>query len=363
MRLPAEPRSYWVESAPSPRYPSLDGEVEADVAVLGAGIAGVVTAYELVRAGHRVALVEADRVVQGVSGHTTAKVTSLHGSRYAHLLRRVGVDGARAYARDQEEALCYVASTAEALRVDCDLERWPAFTYTEQAGRAALLQAEASAARAAGLRATYVRTCGLPYEIAGAVRVEDQLQLHPRKWLLPLVAAVAQAPGCHVFERSRATGVREGRPCRVQVAGGGRMVARDVVVATHYPILDRALLFPRLDPTRELAVTAEVDAAADPGGMFVTADQRHRSVRTAPLADGRRLLVVSGESFRPGAAGVSERFDRLAGWAVQRFGVLDVAHRWAAQDLSTLWTACPTSGACTPRRAMPGSRPASASGA
>jgi Rieske Fe-S protein len=106
-------------------------------------------------------------------------------------------------------------------------------------------------------------------------------------------------------------------------------------VATHYPIFDRAMLFTRLVPHRELVVAAPIQAAQDPAGMYITTEDNTRSVRTTAYRDGQRLLVVTGESFRPGEGDVTARYRRLAEWARQRFGVKDFAYRWAAQDNKT----------------------------
>jgi nitrite reductase/ring-hydroxylating ferredoxin subunit len=113
------------------------------------------------------------------------------------------------------------------------------------------------------------------------------------------------------------------------------VTAREVVVATHYPVFYRALLLTRLTPRRELVVAAVIDAARDPGGMYLTPEGNLRSVRTAPYGEGRRLLIVTGESFTPGTAPVEERFARLSQWTRDRFGVTDLAYRWAAQDNDT----------------------------
>jgi nitrite reductase/ring-hydroxylating ferredoxin subunit len=105
------------------------------------------------------------------------------------------------------------------------------------------------------------------------------------------------------------------------------------VVATHFPIFDRAMLFARLSPHRELVVAAPIPATADPDGMYITQEQGKRSVRTAPLDDGRRLLIVTGESFTPGTADVAERFRRLDTWLHDTFAEAEpTTYRWAAQD-------------------------------
>ncbi|GAA2876810.1 FAD-dependent oxidoreductase [Streptosporangium fragile] len=326
--------SFWLETAPGRPYPVLAGNVEVDVAVVGGGIAGLSTAWELTRAGRSVAVLEADRVAAGVTGHTTAKLSSLHTLVYARLSSSAGAEAARLYARSQQEAAEHVARTAAELGVDCDLEPVPAFTYAESDETAEKVRAEAEAAREAGLTASFVTGSPLPFPVAGAVRVEGQAQFHPRKYLLGLLEAMT-ARGALVYERSRVVKLDEGTPCRLTTADGATVTARDVVVATHYPVFDRALLFARMEVHRELVVAAPIPAERDPGGMFITTEQGIRSVRTAPYDDGRRLLIVTGESFKPGSGGAGERFARLEAWAAERFGADRIAYRWAAQDNDT----------------------------
>jgi glycine/D-amino acid oxidase-like deaminating enzyme len=326
--------SYWMESAPPRPFAPLGGDLDVDVAVVGAGIAGICTAWELTRAGRTVALLEADRVAAGVTGNTTAKLTAQHGLIYAKLTGSFGPEAARHYARTQSDALAHVARTAAELAIDCDLERLPAFTYAESPQRVEELRAEAHAAADAGLPASFVTTTALPYPVAGAVRVEDQAQFHPRRYLQALLAD-AVARGATVHERTRVVGLDEGTPCRLTVEGGATVTAHDVVVTTHYPVFDRALLFARLKPRRELVVAAVIDAARDPGGMYLSPEGHLRSVRTAPYGEGRRLLIVTGETFTPGTGNVEERYERLADWTAKHFGATELAYRWAAQDNDT----------------------------
>ena len=97
--------SFWLATSPSTSYPALDRDLHVDVAVVGGGIVGVTTALLLAKEGPTVALVEADRVVGGVTGHTTAKVTSLHTLIYAELAQRLDEDAARLYGEANEAGL------------------------------------------------------------------------------------------------------------------------------------------------------------------------------------------------------------------------------------------------------------------
>ena len=324
--------SYWLETAPGAPRPPLTEDIEADVAVIGGGIAGLSTASELARAGRSVVVLEAGRIAASVTGHTTAKVSVLHTLVYDKLRRTRGPEGARLYARSQTEAIEHAAALVDELGIDCEWETRDSYTYVCDAGRVDELRAEASAAKEAGLPASFVTETGLPFPVAGAVRVTGQAQFHPRKYLLAL-AEDLEARGGRIFEDTTVHGLDEGEPCRVSTGTGATVTARDVVVATHYPIFDRALLFARLSPRRELVVAGPVEADRDVAGMYITPDEGTRSVRTAPLDDGRRLLIVTGEHFTPGTGDTRERFDRLSAWARDHFPGVDVTHAWATQDI------------------------------
>ncbi|MET9955883.1 FAD-dependent oxidoreductase [Streptomyces sp. NPDC006339] len=331
---PGTYESYWMESAPGTAYPGPTGDLEVDVAVVGAGVAGICVAWELARRGRRVALLEADRVAAGVTGYTTAKLSVQHGLVYARLRASLGAEGARLYARSQQEAVDHVGRVAAELGIDCELESAPSHFYTERPDGVDELREEADAAREAGLTASFVEDTELPFPVAGAVRVEGQAQFHPRKYLLALVADLVERGGI-VRERTRVVSLDEGEPCRLTTEQGAEIVARDVVVATHYPVFDRALLFSRLEPRRELVVAADLPAGRAPAGTYLTHERNTRSVRTAPYGEGRRLLIVTGESFTPGDGDVSARYERLAAWTSEHFPEARITHRWAAQDNST----------------------------
>lgn len=324
--------SYWLQTAPPPApAPPPSGDLSVDVAVVGGGIAGLSAAWELAREGREVAVLEADRLAAGVTGRTSAKLTALHTLIYDRLRRTRGPEGARLYAQSQAAAIRHAAQVVDELCIECDWEEAAAYTYAEDPGRVAELRAEAEAAREAGLPAEFVTETDLPFPVAGAVRVADQAQFHPRKYLLALADDLRRR-GSTVYEGTRVVGLTEGEPCVLTTDAGVSVRAREVIVATHYPIFDRALLFTRLSPRRELVVAGPVGEDVAPRGMYITPEQSTRSVRSAPYRDGTRLLIVTGEHFTPGTADVEERFDRLSAWASDRFRGFTPTHRWATQD-------------------------------
>jgi glycine/D-amino acid oxidase-like deaminating enzyme/nitrite reductase/ring-hydroxylating ferredoxin subunit len=329
--LPGAPVSYWIASTPTTDYDPAPAELDVDVAVLGGGIAGLSAAAAVQARGRSVAVVEAARIVEGVTGYTTAKVTSSHGLLYTYLIDAFGEERARLYAQSQQAALEHIAAAAERDGVDCDLVRTPSYVYSEDDLEP--LEREAAAAARLGLPVELVKDVPLPYAVAGAVRYANQARFHPRRYLLHLAETIVRNGG-RVLERTRAHDVDEGDPC-VVTTDRGVIRARDVVVATHIPFLDRGMFFAREFPMRDYVVAARIDGDSAPDGMFLSTEQPTHSVRVTEDGDAT-LLIVGGEGHTTGRADDTQgRYRRLEAWTAERFGAKDFTHRWSTQDYTS----------------------------
>jgi glycine/D-amino acid oxidase-like deaminating enzyme/nitrite reductase/ring-hydroxylating ferredoxin subunit len=327
-----EPRpSFWIESTPETDYPTLTGGVSVDVAVIGAGITGLTAATLLKRAGKTVAVVEAKRIARGASGYTTAKVTAGHGVIYSELMKTFGAEGARVYAEANQAALDGVARFVEEEGLDCDFERKANYVYAESDDEASALEREVDAARRCGLEVSFADDAPLPYDVAGAIRLENQAQFHPRKYLLALAQAIP-GDGSHVFELTRALDVADRAPCEVKT-DRGTLLARDVILATHLPFLDLGLFFAKTHPHRSYAVAAPIEAGRAPDGMFINSGTPTRSVRT--IRDGDRLLLqVGGNGHKAGEEpNTPERYRQLEEFLRRHWPHAGpVEYRWSTQD-------------------------------
>lgn len=319
--------SVWWDGVVAPERPVLEGDRDCDVAVVGAGITGLTTALLAARAGYSVCVIDQAQVAHGTSGHTTGKVTSQHHLTYGRLVATHGRSGARIYADSMEAAKERVADLAEGIA--CDLERVPAYLFASGAGQRTLLELEERAARAAGLPMVLEEQAPLPFETYGALRLDDQLQLHAVRYLLGLAERVEEAGGV-IRCGTRATGVVE-RPegCVVRTEHGN-LRADHVVVATLLPFLDRGLHFARMQPSRSHVVTARVRDGL-PTGMLQGASPRGRSFRSVRFGD-ETLLMALGQSHRTGEATETDHHTRLAEYVARHWPVDAFVHRWSAQD-------------------------------
>jgi Rieske Fe-S protein len=180
---------------------------------------------------------------------------------------------------------------------------------------------------------------GVPFPVAGAVRLDDQVLIHPVKYVRGLAEAL-DGDGSRVYEGSRVLRIEDGEPSRVHTEQG-TVVAGRVVVATHYPILDRGLYFARLEPMRSYCIAVRLASGTPPTGLAISAGSPSWS-----LSRSGDLLIVSGQSHAPGSS-PGEPYEELTRWASERWDVAEVTHRWSAQD-PTSYDDLPMIGPYTP---------------
>ena len=288
--------------------------MKTDVLVIGGGMTGLLTAHLLWQSGVDCVLVEAERICRGVTQNTTAKVTSQHGLCYDKLCRRFGDEAARLYWQANETALAQLRR--EAKEIGCDWQEQDHYVYSSSAPEE--LEAELTALQRIGVEADYVRQLSLPVSTAGAVRFKKQAQFHPLKFAAGLV------DGLRIFERTPVRAI-EGHTA---VTDSGRIWAEKIIVATHFPILNRhGGYFLKLYQQRAhvLAVEGQLDTA----GMYLGADPGGLSFRSHG-----ELLLIGDSGHRTGKQG--NGWTQLEAFAKTHFSSSPVRYRWAAQDCMTL---------------------------
>ncbi len=307
-------KSVWENYREIPSFPKLEGDKKTDVLIIGGGLCGVLCAYFLEQEGVDYLLAEADRIGRGVTGCTTAKITSQHGLIYEKLLRKYGREKALQYLHANEWALEKYRELAQ--KTECDFEEKDAFVYT-LASRGKI-EREVQAVNDLGFPAEFVQNLQLPFQTEGAIRFPNQAQFHPRKFLTQI------AQGLKIYEH---TYINELAPLTARY-DGGTITAEKMIVATHFPFLNRyGGYFLKLYQHRSYVMALQ--NAQDVGGMYVDEEQGGLSFRNY-----QDLLLVGGGSHRTGRTGGG--WQELQEFAAQYYSGTPAAAYWATQDCMSL---------------------------
>lgn len=308
--------SIWSKTCAIPPRRALHGDVETEIAVVGAGMAGVLIAAALQKEGKQVLVLEANRIGSGQTRNTTAKITAQHGLFARKLIEALGEDRAKQYATANLAAIDAYRELIRSEGIDCDFEEAAAYVYGNDLKR---LKQEAEAEAQLGLPASLIRDPDVPGGGAGAVRVDRQAQFHPLKFLKAVARPLT------IYEN---TPVRRAKN-HVLFTDGGRVRAERIVFACHYPFVNfPGLYFARMH--QECSYVLALENAAYPDGMWIGAGDGGYSFRKYGS-----LLLLGGGGHRTGENHKGGRYEELRARAAEWFpNSREVAH-WSAQDCIT----------------------------
>jgi glycine/D-amino acid oxidase-like deaminating enzyme len=330
LALPPAETSLWREAYQQGRYPKLEDDIRVDVAIVGGGITGLTAAYLLKRSGLTVAVLDKRTIGAGTTGRTTGKITSQHNLIYTKMIKRLGLATARAYAEANQSAVQLVASIIKKEKMNCGWRREANYVFTTEPDRVGEFTQEARDAEALGLPASFKKTAPLPFDIQAAVKFSDQATFNPQAYLSALANTIVGS-GSHVFENSRVTRIHDGHQPFI-TAGGQRLHARQILVATNVPTLPLAArggycLFEY--PTESCIIAGPLTKKL--AGMYISPDSDEYSL-LGVKNENQYLLLVGGEGHLPVVPGSRRFYQRLADYAEQRFGMTSITHRWSDRD-------------------------------
>ncbi len=310
--------SIWKQTTETYAHRALSRGTSVDVAVIGGGLAGILTAYLLAENGADVIVLEKNTVGSGQTGNTTAKITAQHGLIYDRLTAAFGKKKAGHYAEANQAAVARYAEIIRRLGIDCDFTECPAYLYSTE--NAKPLRREANAAAALGLPVSFTRKTALPFEVAGAVRMEGQACFHPLKFLRALAGRM------DVYEHTPVQWVRGNRIG----ADGHTVTAKHIMFACHFPFLNKpGYYFLRMHQERSYVLALKDAAQLD--GTYVGMDAHGYSFRN--YGD---LLLLGGADHRTGDNKKGGKYAALERAAAAFYPGSTPVARWSAQDCITL---------------------------
>jgi glycine/D-amino acid oxidase-like deaminating enzyme/nitrite reductase/ring-hydroxylating ferredoxin subunit len=329
--------SLWNSDVDLPAYPALGADLEADVCIVGAGIAGLSTAYLLGREGKRVVVLDDGPIGGGETGRTTAHLACALDDRFTEIERMHGEKGSRLAGESHRAAIDRIEAIVRAESIACDFERVDGYLFVPAGESRDVLEREIEAARRAGVAVEWAERAPLPgLDTGRCLRFPDQGQFHPLRYLAALARAV-ERDGGRIFGSTHAEAITGGEPARVKSRAGFEVRARAVVVATNTPVQDMVAVHTKQAAYRTYAMAHHVEAGSVPHALFWDTVDPYHYVRVA-RSGGNEFLIVGGEDHKTGqGVAADESWARLVAWTKERFPEAGaVEARWSGQVMETV---------------------------
>jgi glycine/D-amino acid oxidase-like deaminating enzyme/nitrite reductase/ring-hydroxylating ferredoxin subunit len=318
--------------------PALERDESADVIVVGSGIAGLSTAYELAKAGKRVIVVDRGPIGMGMTSRTTAHLTAQCDDGFDKLIARRGEPLAKLWFESQAASINRIEANQKKLGIDCDFRRVEGHLFLAQGMDEEFLDKEFDATKKVGMEVK--RGKGVPFvgqQSTPALRYPRQATFHPLKYLAGLARAVA-ASGGRFYADTPVSAVEEsGSGVRIK-SGSHTLEGQHAVVATNSPINDKYAIHTKQAPYRTYAMAFALPKGALADGLYWDTLEAYHYVRLQPWTDSNDILIVGGADHKSGEADDADaRFLALAAWMRNLLPDLGKElHRWSGQILDPI---------------------------
>lgn len=308
--------SIWSKTCSLQNFPSLENHIEAEAAIIGGGMAGILTAWHLKQAGVNAVVLEAQRIGSGQTQNTTAKITSQHGLFCRWFMEKKGEAAARNYVQANQKAVEMYKRIIQEEGIDCDWTERDSYVYSADGEK---LRQETEAAQKLGIPASFEEQIEIPVSCAGAVRFPCQGEFHPLKFLSAL------SKNLTIYENTPVTEVEKHG---IKTACGS-VSARKIIFASHFPFVNfPGLYFTRMHQERSYVLALE--QAEELKGMYIGDGKDTLSFRQYD-----KYLLLGGQAHRTGENKEGRRYERLKETAEKMYPKSSVAACWSAQDCIT----------------------------
>jgi glycine/D-amino acid oxidase-like deaminating enzyme/nitrite reductase/ring-hydroxylating ferredoxin subunit len=332
--------SYWMHESPVIDAPTLASDETCDVVVIGSGIAGLSTAYELSRFGRSVIVIDRGGIGHGMTARTTAHLATELDDFYSELIKVRGEDEARLYHDSQVAAVSRIEAICRDEGIDADFARVDGYLFPAEESHKADLEEEYQACLSIGVKVEWADRAPVPGMDTGmALRFPNQGRFHPTKYLRGLAQAIL-ARGGRIYANTVHVGdtEKEDGSVEIETESGHVIRASAAVFATNSPTNDKVAIHPKQTPDRTYVIAGRVPKGSVPDALVWDTLEAYHYVRIQPLGDGEDLIIVGGEDHRTGEENdMDERFAALEEWTRARYPSFATAeYRWSGQVMEPM---------------------------
>jgi glycine/D-amino acid oxidase-like deaminating enzyme/nitrite reductase/ring-hydroxylating ferredoxin subunit len=340
-------QSYWMDSQTIPGHSPLAADCYADVCVVGAGIAGLTTAYLLLRDGKSVVVLDASLIGSGQTERTTAHLSNAIDDRFVNIEHWHGKEGARLAAESHGAAIDQIDEIISREQISCDFERLEGYLFAPPADSSNIIQLEFAATQRAGMAHVELvpRAPFQVFETGAALRFPRQAQFHPLKYLAGLVRAIERMGG-RICTETRVEKIISGPPTQVRTKSGFTVTTTSAVAATNVPFNDWVTIHTKQAPYLSYVAGYTVPCGAVAKALYWDTEHPYHYARVQRLTpdqssgepESEELLIVGGEDHKTGQADdANERYRRLDAWTHERFPMAgDRRYQWSGQVMETV---------------------------
>ncbi|KAI1348380.1 FAD dependent oxidoreductase [Xylaria sp. FL0043] len=345
----------WIHEDPysnSLDFKPLTSDIETDICIVGAGISGISIAYELVKRGKEVVLVEARDILSGETGRTTGHLASALDDLYQNIANKHGKSGAKFAAESHQWAINRVGEIASELGISCEYRLLPGYMVPQhERGSKEYdddiqeIQEMVNASNEAGLKAQFDAELtvkgwdGKPDQRGGAI-FQGQATFHPTKYCKGVLAWLKKQPNFQCYTRTRVMSVEEKgvkvlslghKYCQVQTEAGNTIQCEHAVETTNVPLQKLSVIVQEAW-YRTYAIAMRVPKGAVEDCLLYDNADPYKYVRITRCDDQHDYLVIGGSDHKVGQEEARGRFEELEQWTRERFTQAKaVDYRWSGQ--------------------------------
>lgn len=323
-------------------FPTLENDLEVDICIVGAGLAGLTCAYALTKQGKSVVVLDQGPVAGGQTARTTAHLTWMLENRYFNLQKYFGKNGIRLAAESHAAAIDFIEQIVAEEKIDCDFERVDGYLFAADKKSRDQIDEEFNAIQSTGMNVNIKDQAPFTtFETGPCLQLPNQAQFHPLKYLKGLINSIVKNGG-KIYSHTHVNHFEDGQPCTVKTASGFRIKANSVIVATCTPINDRFLIHTKQAPYRTYVIAAQIPKGSIPKGLYWdTADPYHYIRIQKHLTDpNAEWVIIGGEDHKTGQdSAIEEKYHHLEKWTRKRFPFIGkFTYHWSGQIFSTMDT-------------------------
>jgi glycine/D-amino acid oxidase-like deaminating enzyme/nitrite reductase/ring-hydroxylating ferredoxin subunit len=328
----------WYAAVNVPIHQPVERSDKVDVCVIGAGIAGLTTAYLLAKAGIGVLVIDEKQIGGGETGRTSAHLTNAIDDRYFEMERLHGEKGARIAYESHARAITTIEDISKAEQIDCDFKRLDGYLFLHEGHKPELLDRELAATHRVGFTEVerLERAPVSGFDSGPCLRFPRQGRFHPLKYLVGLAKAIEKLGG-KIACGTRVMDVQGGTPVTIELADGRKITANAAVAATNVPspINNWMGIYTKQAAYRTYMLGLEIPRDSVGDALYWSTGHPYYYIRVenSGADPGNQILLVGGQDHKTGQSNDEPAYlGKLKGWANKHFPTAkNVAYQWSGQ--------------------------------